>query len=376
MKILYVEDEFAHVMLTERVLGENLDDGFKLLHAETIAQALTFLDTEPDIDLVLSDLRLPDGTGLDLLQQVRTRPSPPAVVLVTGQGDQEVAVAALKAGAADYLVKQSDYLHRLPVVISNAIAQNRYLREQQALYQAEIKYQSLVEQISAVVFLDKADEEQTTLYISPRIEELTGYTSDEWRADPDIWVKSIHPDDLKRILQRDQRSTLKGSRFLEEYRMVRRDGKVVWVKEDTYLIPDREGNPLYWQGILLDITKEKENEAALQRQLEELAVLHSATLAASHALNADKLIEQVTNVIGDTLYPDNFGILLFDAATHTLRPHRSYRGTSTENLSKPLPITQGITGKVTRLGESIRLGQVSKEPAYVEVTEGVQSELC
>src|SRR5919112_1048834 len=163
MKILYVEDEIAHVILTERVLEENLHHEFKLIHAETIEAALKLLDTEPDIDLILTDLRLPDGTGLDLLQKVQERQSPPPVVLVTGQGDQEVAVTALKSGAADYLVKQSDYLHRLPVVLSNAIAQNRYLREQQALYQAEIKYQSLVEQISAVVFLDDIDEAQNTI---------------------------------------------------------------------------------------------------------------------------------------------------------------------------------------------------------------------
>jgi DNA-binding NtrC family response regulator len=174
MKILYVEDEIAHVVLTERVLEESSNHGFSLIHAETIAAALKFLDEEPDIDLILSDLRLPDGTGLNLLQKVRERKSSPPVVLVTGQGDQEVAVTALKSGAADYLVKQSDYLHRLPVVISNAIAQNRYLREQQALYQAEIRYQSLVEQITAVVFLDQVNEEKTTIYKSPRIEELTG----------------------------------------------------------------------------------------------------------------------------------------------------------------------------------------------------------
>ena len=376
MKILYVEDEFAHVMLTERVLEENLNHAFKLIHAETIAAALTYLETEPDIDLVLSDLRLPDGSGLELLQKVRERKSAPPVVLVTGQGDQEVAVTALKSGAADYLVKQSDYLHRLPVVISNAIAQNRYLREQQALHEAEVKYQTLVEQISAVVFLDKADKAETTLYISPRIQEMTGYTPEEWRADPDIWVKCIHPDDLARILNHDQRSTDSGTHFLEEYRIVRRDGQVVWVKEDTNLIHDSDGNPLYWQGILLDITKEKETEEALQRQLEELSVLHSASLAASSALDVDKLIEQVTNVIGETLYPDNFGILLLDELTNTLTPHPSYRGTSRENLSKPLSITEGITGKVIQVGRPIRLGDVKEETAYFAVTDGVQSELC
>jgi PAS domain S-box-containing protein len=376
MKILYVEDEIAHVVLTERVLEENLHHEFKLIHAETITEALKILDNEPDMDLVLSDLRLPDGTGLDLLKRVRERKSAPAVVLVTGQGDQEAAVDALKAGAADYLVKQTDYLHRLPVVISNAIAQNRYLREREALYQAEVKYQSLVEQISAVVFLDKADKDQTTLYMSPRIEALTGYTAEEWNADPDLWMKSIHPDDRERVAEGDKRSTEAGSRFIEEYRFVRRDGKIIWVKEDTSLIRDADGNPLYWQGILLDVTKEKENEAALQRQLQELAVLHSASVAASHALQIDQLIEEFTNIIGDTLYPDNFGILLFDWVTNTLKPHPSYRGTSQENLSKPLPLVQGLTGKVASTGKPIRLGDVTKESAYFEVTNGVRSELC
>src|SRR5215216_4421965 len=220
MKILYVEDEFAHVMLTERTLGDSFQQEFLLIHAETMKQALQILRDQPDIDLVLSDLRLPDGTGLDLLKKIRESKSAPAVVLVTGQGDQEVAVAALKAGAADYLVKQSDYLHRLPVVLSNAIAQNRYLREQQALYRAEVKYQSLVEQISAVVFLDKADEDQTGLYMSPRIEGLTGYSLEEWNTGPDLWMNSIYPEDRERVAERDRRSTEGGSRFIEEYRFV------------------------------------------------------------------------------------------------------------------------------------------------------------
>jgi PAS domain S-box-containing protein len=376
MKILYVEDEIAHVLLAERTLEENLNQEFRLIHAETILDALNILELQPDVDLVLSDLRLPDGTGLDLLRKVRERINPPPIVLVTGQGDQEVAVAALKAGAADYLVKQSDYLHRLPVVISNAIAQNRYLREQEALHRAEIKYQSLVEHITAVVFLDEANNEQKTIYMSPRIEELTGYTAEEWCASHDIWVQCIHPDDRERILEQDKNSDHVGSRFLEEYRIIRRDGKVVWVKEDTNLIYDGQGSPLYWQGILLDITREKEDEAALQRQLEELAVLHSASLAASNALHLDQLIEQITDVIGDTLYPDNFGVLLFDPATNTLTPHPSYHGTGQGNLSTALGLNQGITGKVARTGKPIRLGDVTKETLYFEVTEGVQSELC
>ncbi|HEY3477004.1 MAG TPA: GAF domain-containing protein, partial [Anaerolineales bacterium] len=155
-----------------------------------------------------------------------------------------------------------------------------------------------------------------------------------------------------------------------------RDGQVVWVKEDANLIRDPDGNPLYWQGLLLDITQEKANEAALQRQVEELAVLHAAALAASNALDVDKLIGQVTNIIGDTLYPDNFGILLVEGKTNTIKPHSSYRGTSAENLSRSLPITQGITGEVARARKPIRLGNVTRRSEYYEVTQGVQSELC
>lgn len=280
MKILYVEDELAHVELARRTLDDNLKEDFALLHCASLQEALNILNKNPDIDIVLSDLRLPDGSGLDLLKRIRERPTPPPVVLVTGQGDEEAAVAALKAGAADYLVKQSDYLHRLPIVISNAIAQNRLFREQMALREAEIKYQSLVEQIPAVVFLDATDENETTIYISPRVEELTGFTPEDWHADPFLWENHIHPEDKARILEADRRTHNTGERFREEYRFIRRDGRVIWIKEDSNLIRDKDGNPLYWQGLLLDITHEKEAQAAIQESEERFRrVFHASPIA-------------------------------------------------------------------------------------------------
>ncbi|HJS19245.1 MAG TPA: GAF domain-containing protein [Anaerolineales bacterium] len=287
MKILYVEDEIAHVILAQRTLEENIHQQFNLIHAETIVEALRLLEADRDIDLVLSDLRLPDGTGLDLLKKIREQDLAPAVVLVTGQGDQEVAVAALKAGAADYLVKQSDYLHRLPVVISNAIAQNRLLREQEALRQAEVKYQALVEQIAAVVFLDNVDDSETTLYISPRIEELTGYTAAEWYSQPDLWVSLLHPDDRERVMEHDKHSHDSGTRFIEEYRLIKRDGSIVWIKEDTNLILDKNGVPLYQQGILLDITKEKETIELITKSEERFRRIFHASPIATCVVRAD-----------------------------------------------------------------------------------------
>ena len=375
MKILYVEDEIAHVELTQRTLEDNLQDSFVLYHAESLQDALKILETESDIDLVLTDLRLPDGSGLDLLKRVKELPSPPAVVLVTGQGDQEVAVAALKAGAADYLVKQSDYLHRLPVVISNAVAQNRLARQQAALREAEVKYQALVEQTPAVVFLDAVDEAQTTIYISPRIEELTGYTSDEWRADLNIWDNHLHPDDRERVLESGKEFHNQSERFQAEYRLIRKDGKVVWIKEDTSEIRDKNGNLIFRQGIMLDVTKDKENEAALQRQLRELTTLHAVATAEAESISEDEIIKKVTTAISQ-IYSEVCGILLLDVSGNILIPHPSYFGADVSNWQNGYPITTGITGKAVSTGKILRIGDISKESDYIEIATQIQSELC
>ncbi len=375
MKILYVEDEIAHVDLTQRTLEDNLQDAFVLYHRDSIKGALELLEAEPDIDLVLVDLRLPDGSGLELLEKIRGLQMPPAVVLVTGQGDQENAVAALKAGAADYLVKQSDYLHRLPIVINNAVAQNRLLREQAALREAEIKYQSLIEQTPAVVFLDAADEEETTIYISPRIQELTGYTPEEWHSDHFIWQRNIHPDDIERIQELDQGTHKQGGRFQEEYRFIRRDGRVIWIKEDTNLVRDKDGKPLYWQGILLDITKDKENEAALQRQLSELTVLHAITVAGNEGGTEDEIIENIVKITAQ-IYNEVCGVLLLNDRSNTLIPHPSYFGADISNWKMGTPTTEGITGKTVLLGKALRIEDVTKEPEFIEIAHGIKSELC
>jgi PAS domain S-box-containing protein len=375
MKILYVEDEIAHVVLAQRTLEDNLQQEFVLIHAETIVDALKALDGDPDIDLILSDLRLPDGSGLELLSHVRARGSTPAVVLVTGQGDQEVAVAALKAGAADYLVKQSDYLHRLPVVISNAVAQNRLLREQEALHQAEVRYQSLVEQIPAAVFLDKANETEDTIYMSPRIEALTGYPLEDWYSKPDIWVDAIHPADMEQILAADQKSRDEHYPFLEEYRLIRRDGRVIWVREDTHLICDKDGKPLYWQGIIIDITREKENEAALQRQLIELSVIQAATVAGTEGTTESEIIERVT-MITSRIYSEVCGILILSDDGSILTPHPSYQGADISNWALGFPATEGVSGRAVSTGKIIRLGDITKDAAFIEITSNIRSELC
>ena len=124
MNILYVEDDARDADLTRREFAKSVPR-FRLDTVATQQEALARLEGEPNYDLVLTDLHLPDGDGLALLAHVRERGLPLAVVVVTGRGDEEAAVAALKAGADDYVVKGGDYLARLPLAREDALGRFR-----------------------------------------------------------------------------------------------------------------------------------------------------------------------------------------------------------------------------------------------------------
>ncbi len=132
-----------------------------------------------------------------------------------------------------------------------------------ALGDTETRYRALVEHIPAIVYLDAADDSERTLYISPRLENVLDTRPAEWVADPKFWEKHIHPEDRQRVLEKDARTDKSGEPFSEEYRMVTRDGRAVWIHEESRLIRDEEGKPLFWQGFLLDITGKKEAQDAL-----------------------------------------------------------------------------------------------------------------
>ena len=122
MRVLYVEDDPRDADLTLRTLSKTAPQ-LSLETVSSIGEAharLARIASEP-IDLVLTDMQLRDGDGLDLLTYIREYPLPVAVVIVTGMGDEETAVAALKASANDYVVKRTGYLDRLPLILESAL---------------------------------------------------------------------------------------------------------------------------------------------------------------------------------------------------------------------------------------------------------------
>jgi len=130
MKVLYVEDDPIDADLVRREFRSKASH-FELDRVGTHSEAVAKLDactaSNPAWDVVLADVHLPDGTGLDLIMKIRELGLQIPVVVITGTGTEETAVAALKAGASDYVVKKGDFLARLPMILEKA--QSRYRRE-------------------------------------------------------------------------------------------------------------------------------------------------------------------------------------------------------------------------------------------------------
>jgi PAS domain S-box-containing protein len=131
-----------------------------------------------------------------------------------------------------------------------------------------VKFKSLAERIPAVVYIEgPGGSDDAPIFMSPKYEELFGYTPEERQANPTLWRELLHPDDRDRAIEAAARSYDEGG-FSEDYRMIARDGRVVWVHDETVLIRDEEGTPLFWQGVLYDITEQKRAEQELAQALE------------------------------------------------------------------------------------------------------------
>lgn len=138
-------------------------------------------------------------------------------------------------------------------------------RTEELLRSAEAHYRAMVEQVSAVIYVDRVDKESSNIYSSPKIEELTGYTSQEWLSIPDLWQRIIHPDDRAYVMGYHERTNQTGEHFDLEYRLVRKDGSVIWVRDQAVMTWNEQTHGPVWQGVLTNISARKQAEEAQQQ---------------------------------------------------------------------------------------------------------------
>jgi PAS domain S-box-containing protein len=138
-------------------------------------------------------------------------------------------------------------------------------RAEADLRAAEHRYRALAEQIPAVTYIWEANHPKdapSMYYTSPRIEQLLGYTVDEWHAPVDFWISRLHPDDRNTVVAAYLRSESTGESFGMEFRYLHKDGRIVWVADQAILIEREDGRPRLFQGVMIDVSARKEAERA------------------------------------------------------------------------------------------------------------------
>ncbi len=148
--------------------------------------------------------------------------------------------------------------------------QDHSLLENQ-LRESEAKYRSLVEQIPAVTYIAALDNISTTLYVSPQIIGISGYSPDEYMKDDRLWDRNIHPKDHDKVLAERISSRVSGRPFKAEYRVFDKKGNILWVRDEGVVVKDNMGKPLFLQGVIYDNTElrlAEEERKLLKQQIE------------------------------------------------------------------------------------------------------------
>jgi PAS domain S-box-containing protein len=158
------------------------------------------------------------------------------------------------------------------------------VRAREELRKLEARHRALVELLPLVTYEHAAGDRRSDLHVSPQVEAVLGYSTDELRARPELLETLLHPDDRERVLSELRAARDAGRPLRTEYRLLARDGRVVWVRDEAVTVRDAEGRPLYVQGLLSDAGErrrageERERLRSAERASAEEAAVRQARL--------------------------------------------------------------------------------------------------
>jgi HD-GYP domain-containing protein (c-di-GMP phosphodiesterase class II) len=203
--------------------------------------------------------------------------------------------------------------------------------------------------------------------------ELFGVNNiDEVKTAYDLMGKNRTKDSIKTLLEALGKEKLN---FEGETEILTNNGQ----RKQIYYhmaLPLRDKNQVYVFLNMIDISSRVQTEETLKRKLQEITALHGISLASAQSSNVDELLERTTQLLGETLFPDNFGVYIVDEERKGITPHPSYRGVPAYTFKLIEPVNKGITGRAVTTGLPQRVPDVTKNKDYIEVNSDTRSELA
>ncbi len=266
LNILIIDDNENDIMLIRRHLLKS--EWHKALSVDAVdnySDAKSALKTK-SYDICLLDYKLGKKTGIELLEEIRGTDCETSFILLTGLGDETLAVSAMKAGAVDYLKKDDLSTERLDTSIHFVLELQKKEAERKLAVDALRRSESRLneaQQIAGVGSFERNFQTGKT-YWSDECYRIFGYKPGEIYPTYDLLLSHIHPDDQELFFQYIDKSSLNNTPFEPEFRIIRKDGVQRFILIRDQMEWDKSGNSLRMFGTILDITDRRKMERALK----------------------------------------------------------------------------------------------------------------
>jgi PAS domain S-box-containing protein len=265
LKVLIVEDDLNDVNLINIFLSKEFTP--TITHVESEDDYLKAISTS-DFDIILSDYNLPTFNGIKALALKQQFSPFTPFILVTGSVHEDTAVECMKAGASDYIIKT--HLKRICEAINSVLQKKEILIQkynaEKELIEAEKRFRSLFE--NTIIGLYRTTPDGKIILANPALVKMLGYSTFEELANRNLEEKGFEPTYPRSVFKKQIDKS--GEALGIEAAWIKADGSTIFISESAKVIKDNDGNIIFYEGTVEDISKRKQAELELKERIDDL----------------------------------------------------------------------------------------------------------